>query len=182
MCSGGAGVDGGDDGTDGDFLAFGGEDLQTAGRGRFEFVGNLVGFEGDQDFALHDLLAVFFTPFCDVCGSDGLTGGGNLEFDDRAGCGLGLRRGPAQRCRGSSCGGESPEMRAMTVPMETSSPSPTRISSVPSVGGFEFVGDLVGFEGDEDFALCDGVAVFLVPAGDIGGGDGFAGGGNFDVE
>ena len=49
-------------------------------------------------------------------------------------------------------------------------------------GGFEFVGNLVGFESDEHFALADGVAVFLVPAGDIGGGDGFAGGGDFDVE
>ena len=56
------GVEVGDERADADLLAFGYEDFKRAGCRGFEFVGDFVGFEHDQNFPFADSITVFFAP------------------------------------------------------------------------------------------------------------------------
>ena len=81
--------------------------------------------------------------------------GAALEPERRCGAatGAGLTGG---RLAGAALPLAAPvSMVAMTAPMETSSPSGDEDFQTAGDGGFEFVGDLVGFEHDEHFALHD---------------------------
>ena len=128
------------------------------------------------------MLAIVLPPFRDVRGGDGFAGGWDFQLDDRAGRGDGGGRGSLhnRRCGDRSglitgnAGDQGADGDFLALADEDFEDAIR--------GGFELIGNLVGFEGDEDLALFNGIAVFLVPAGDIGGGDGFASGRNFDVE
>ena len=184
---GGAGGDCRDHLADGDFLAFGGEDMESAGNRGFEVVGDLIGFEGNEDFAFLDAVAILLAPSGDVRGGDGFAGGGHFDLDGCAGngwrrgrsCGSGSFCGRC-RCGGGLCGSgfEFPDHRADRHFLALADGD-----GEDAVGlGLEFVGNLVGLKAYERLAFFDRVAVAFIPFGDVCGGDGFAGGGHFDVD
>ena len=160
--------------------------MESAGNRGFEVVGDLIGFEGNEDFAFLDAVAILLAPGGDVRGGDGFAGGRHLDLDRCAGnswrrgrCGGCGRCGDRGRC-GGLCGSgfEFSDHRADRDFLALADGD-----GEDAVGlGLEFVGNLVGLKAYERLAFFDRVAVALIPFGDVCGGDGFAGGGHFDVD
>ena len=128
------------------------------------------------------MIAIVLPPFRDVRGGDGFAGGGDFQLDDRAGfndwSSHGCLNDQSSRGRGGNFTGDAGDQGADGNFLAFADEDFKNAICC----GFELVRNLVGFEGNEDVALFNGIAVFLVPAGDVGGGDGFASGRNFDVE
>ena len=82
--SGGGGVDLGDELADFHLGAFGDFGAQDTGGGGVDLLGNLVGFEREEEFVGGDLLAVLFVPDGEDSGGDGLADGWNFDFDFHA--------------------------------------------------------------------------------------------------